>query len=121
MGLLVACGDDEDTGGDEPVPTVSGDPTDPRVGGLEAARQLLRNEGIDGEKGDLSNPVDCADLPGEVDADFCLIDDASVYAPGLVILYVARPDDRDDVWEVRVEHPERGQWEVTNVEPVEDQ
>ena len=122
--LMGACGDSEDSASS---PTPSG-PADlsPRVGGVDAMRRYLEAEGVGGRKGDITDPIDCLQLPeGGADEEFCIIDDASVYAVGLVILYVARVDSRDgdrpelfdDVWEVRLA-PGEDAWEVTDVEEV---
>jgi len=115
-------------GGDEPAsPTPSGPANlSPRVGGVDAMRRYLLDEGIGGRKGGISEPLNCAELPeGGSGEEFCIIDDASTYATGLVILYVARVDSRDkdrpelfeDVWEVHLE-PGENAWQVTDVEEV---
>ena len=76
-------------------------------------RRYLRDEGIDGRKGGISEPLDCAELlEAGSDQEFCIIDGASTYATGLVILYVARVDSREkDVWEVHLE-PGENAWQV---------
>jgi hypothetical protein len=119
IGAIVssACSNGDD---DAASPTPSG-PADlsPRVGGVDAMRRYLQDEGIDGRKGGISEPLNCAELPESgSDEEFCIIDDASTYATGLVILYVARVDSRDkDVWEVHLE-PGENAWQVTDVEEV---
>jgi hypothetical protein len=89
-------------------------------------RRHLANEGVSGRKGQVTDPIDCAELPESgADEEFCIIDAASNYAPGVVILYVARVDSRDgdrpdlfsDVWEVHLE-PGENAWQVTDVEEV---
>ena len=119
IGAIVssACSNGDD---DAASPTPSG-PADlsPRIGGVDAMRRYLHDEGIDGRKGGISEPLNCAELPESgSDEEFCIIDDASTYATGLVILYVARVDSRDkDVWEVHLELGENA-WQVTDVEEV---
>jgi hypothetical protein len=119
IGAIVssACSNGDD---DAASPTPSG-PADlsPRIGGVDAMRRYLHDEGIDGRKGGISEPLNCAELPESgSDEEFCIIDDASTYATGLVILYVARVDSRDkDVWEVHLE-PGENAWQVTDVEEV---
>ena len=119
-----ACNNSDD---DPPSPTPSA-ATDlsPRVGGVDAMRRYLLDEGIDGHKGGISEPLNCAELPeGGAAEEFCIIDDASTYAVGLVILYVARADSQDEdrpelfkeVWEVHLE-PGDNAWQVTDVEEV---
>lgn len=122
--IAAACGN----GDEEPTsPTPSG-PADlsPRVGGVDAMRRYLLDEGIGGHKGGVSEPLNCAELPQSgSDEEFCIIDDASTYATGLVIFYVARVDSRnrdrpelfEDVWEVHLE-PGENAWQVTDVEEV---
>jgi hypothetical protein len=123
--LASACGN-----GDDPAPSpTNSSPADlsPRVGGLEAMREHLSSEGLDGNTGQVTDPADCKELPqGGADEEFCIIDDASNYGPGVVILYVARVDSRDDnrpdlfndVWEVHLE-PGENAWQVTDVEEVQ--
>lgn len=112
--VIAACGGG--TGSATPSPTASGPPDlSPRAGGVDAMRRYLRETGLEGEKGDLTDPADCAALDGG-GGDFCIIDEASVYAPGLVILWVADVDHQDeDVWEVHLE-PGTNAWEVVQVE-----
>jgi hypothetical protein len=127
--FLAAIGAVACSGGDEAVssPTPSG-PADlsPRVASIDAMRRYLSGEGVGGRKGQFSEPVDCAELPEDGgEAEFCIIDGASTFAPGLAILYVARIDSRnsdrpeefEDVWEVHLE-PGEIAWQVTDVEEV---
>lgn len=117
--LIAACGGGTDSVA--PSPSPSGPPDlSPRVGAVDAMRRYLRETGVDGRNGDLIDPADCAALDGG-DGDFCIIDDASVYAPGLVILWVADVDHQEeDVWEVHLE-PGTNAWEVVQVESLGDQ
>jgi hypothetical protein len=122
--LGAACGDEDKP---DATPSPSGPPDlSPRGGGLAAMRSYLQTEGVGGRKGAITDPVDCKEVPeGGADEEFCIIDDASTYAPGLVIVYVARVDSRDgdepetfeDVWEVHLEPGEQA-WQVTDVEEV---
>jgi len=126
VGALLAAG----CGGDEKepsTPTPSG-PADltPRVGGVDAMRRYLFDDGLDGRKGELTDPINCAEVPQDsADQEYCIIDDASTYAAGLVILYVARvdsrnddkPDEFKDIWEVHLE-PGEAAWSITDVEEV---
>lgn len=94
-------------------------PAESKVKSIEAARQYLANTGIDGKKGNLTDPFDCARLPATgANGAFCIVDDASVYAPGLAIIYVANPKKlQTEVWEMRLK-PGSGGWEVTEVKAV---
>ncbi len=81
-------------------------------------RSYLLATGFDGHRGDLTDPIDCADLAVDsLDAEFCVIDAASVYAPGLVILFVADADAQEDVWEVHIDHTNEG-WQVGEIEAI---
>lgn len=117
VGTVAGCGDDSDSG-DLQSPTPSGTPDlSPRSGGVAAARQYLEETGIEGDKGDLTDPVACAEITGDTDGDFCIHEDFSTYAPGLVILRVADTDNPDeDVWEMRLT-PDSSGWHVDSVEP----
>jgi hypothetical protein len=122
--VCMACNGDEEA---TPSPTPSGSPDlSPQAGGVEAMRGYLAQDGLDGRKGGITDPLNCAELgEGRGDEEFCIIDAASTYSPGLVILYVARVDSRDDdrpdlyhdVWEVHLE-PSDDSWQVTDVEEV---
>ncbi len=126
VAALGGCGGDDESATPTPAssatPGASGEPTaapSSRAGGIEGARAYLKDTGLGGKKSDLTDPEVCARLPDEgVEGDFCIIDDASVYAPGLVILYIADADKQTEkVWEVRLE-PEGEVWKVTTVEEV---
>ncbi len=124
--LAASCG-----GSEEPSPTpgatTSSDstlapgqtPTEFKLKSIEAARQYLADTGIDGKKGNLTDPFDCARLPATgANGAFCIVDDASVYAPGLDIIYVANPKKlQTEGWEMRLK-PGSGGWEVTEVKKV---
>lgn len=112
-----ACGDDSDSG-DTESPTTSGTPDlSPRSGGVSAAQRYLQETGIDGDKGEFTDPVACAEITGDTDGDFCIHEDFSTYAPGLVILRVADKDNPgEDVWEMRLTPGSSG-WQVNSVEP----
>ena len=101
-----------------PSPTASG-PADlsPRVGGVEAAQRYLLDTGIDGKKGHLTDPQSCADITDKTEGVFCVHENFSTYASGLVILRIARSNKpAEDVWEMRLSLT-NGQWQVTSVEP----
>ncbi|HET9476926.1 MAG TPA: hypothetical protein VFP63_05520 [Dehalococcoidia bacterium] len=117
MGAAAACGDDSDAG-DTQSPTISGTPDlSPRSGGVAAAQRYLQGTGIDGDKGDFTDPVACAEITDDTDGDFCIHEGFSIYAGGLVILRVADRDNPDeDVWEMRLT-PAAGGWQVNSVEP----
>ena len=116
---LVAC--NSKGGASNPSPTASQTPqasptgsADPRVGAVDEMRAYLLDTGIDGKKGTLADPIDCGESNG--DANFCVIDDASVYAPALVILHVADVDNtKENVWQVHLNLEASG-WKVTDVE-----
>lgn len=103
----------------ESSPAPEQTPTEFKAKSIEAARQYLVNTGIEGKKGNLTEPFDCARLPATgASGAFCIVDDASVYAPGLAIIYVANPKKlQTEVWEMRLK-PGSGGWEVTEVKPV---
>jgi hypothetical protein len=121
---LAACGGDDADDTPTPTATPAGSPAevtpDPasKTAGIEAMRAYLETEGLDGKKGAFTDPVDCVDLPDDFDGDFCVVDDASVYAPGLVILFVVNAEKQDEeAWEVHLK-PSDGAWQVTEVEEV---
>lgn len=120
VGTAAACGDDSDSG-DTQSPTTSGTPDlSPRSGGVAAAQRYIQETGIDGDKGELTDPLACADITDDTDGNFCIHEDFSTYAPGLVILRVADRDNPDeDVWEMRLT-PDSSGWRVDSVEPFGD-
>jgi hypothetical protein len=120
--LLGACG-----GGDSatPSPTASGPTSTPLTTqaanetAIAAAEAYLTSEGVDGEKGEFSDPLNCADVTEDSPGKFCVHDSFSTYAPGLVILNFADKDSPDDnVWVMRLA-PDGGDWQVTSAEPFE--
>lgn len=119
VALFLACNGGDGNGAtpspQTPTPEVS--PTlrpDVDMDAIEAMRTYLRDTGLDGKTGELADPFDCLQMEG--DADFCIIDEASVYAPGVVILHVADADNpSEDVWQVHLNKME-GRWEVVDVE-----
>lgn len=116
----VACGDDSERDS-TPSATASGPPDlSPRVGGVEAAQRYLQETGIDGDKGSFTDPLACAKMNDDTEGDFCIHEDFSTYAAGLVILRVADRDKPDeDVWEMRLSLTD-GLWRVDSVEPFGD-
>lgn len=120
LAASAACGDDS---GPEstPLPTASGPPDlSPRGGGVEAAQRYLQETGIDGDKGSFTDPRACAEINDDTKGDFCIHEDFSTYAAGLVILRIGdrdKPDD--DVWEMRLSLT-NGRWQVDSVEPFGD-
>ncbi len=122
VALAMACGGDDDSSSGSSKPQGSPD-WSPTSGGIEAIRRYLPGTGLDGKKGELTEPFDCAKLPdGDSEGTFCIVDSASVYAPGLVILNIARVDSAEsgvfrDAWRVHLNPGEAG-WEVTQVEDI---
>lgn len=116
--LAAACANGDDIEPGQPTETPSErELRMPRIGGIEAARAYLRETGLNGKKGALTDPFDCEQLPERgVRGQFCIHDAASHFAPGLVILFVADVRDRErDVWQMNIEL--RGStWEVVRVE-----
>jgi hypothetical protein len=118
VGLAVACGG----GGSDASPTLSPSPSgrpdlSPEVGGVEAAQRYLLESGIDEAKGGLTDPRSCAEISDSPEGEFCVHEDFSTYAPGLVILRVARADEpQSEVWEIRLLFRDE-QWQVTEVKP----
>lgn len=112
-------GDGEDGAGGTASPAASPtyvDPLSPRVGGLEAARAYLRETGIEGRKGELTDPPQC-DLSDGEDGEFCIHEPLSVFAPGLVLLAVALADDPEgEIWQMRIER-QGDAWTVTGGAP----
>jgi len=110
--MIVACGDD---GGTQASPPVVSPDLPPEVGGIEALHGYLRVTGVDGRRGILADPIDCDD---RADGDFCIKSDkaASIYAPGLVKVFLANVDSQDeDIWQVSITRTEAG-WQVTLVD-----
>jgi len=120
--LALACSGDGGRGAQPPgslTPVIS--PNLPPSGRapVEALRLYLQETGLDGDKGDLTDPVDCrvAESVG-ADGEFCIVVDAGHYAPALAILFVTRRDSGLS-WEVRVNlDVEEDAWEVTSADPL---
>jgi len=117
---FAACGDDE-TG--PPDPTASGPTASPAPSqaadteAIAATLEYLQTEGVDGNKGELSDPLNCSAITDETPGEFCVHDDFSIYAPGLVILVVGETENPDEqTWEIRLERDDSG-WQVTSAEP----
>lgn len=118
LAVLAACGDD-DSGPDlTPSPTASGAPDlSPEVGGVEAAQRYLQDTGIDNKRGTFTDPQSCTEVDDDAEGDFCVHENFSTYAAGLVILRVARSDKPGgEVWEMRLALTD-DLWQVTSVEP----
>ena len=121
--FVLAC--NGDGGQQTPAPQATGSPTpvtaptlppagDPPV---EALRLYLRDTGMNGDKGDLTDPIDCA-MAEEAGAEgeFCIIVDAGHYAPALAIVFVINRETEHS-WQVHVDlDVESSTWEVTNVD-----
>lgn len=108
---FLACGDDPA----EPLPSpteMSTPEPGPRTDAIEALRTYVETEGLDGEPGALTSPVECANLPEHnVDGDYCVID-ASVFGPAVAIILVgAAEDPMNEAWQVRAELEDRS-WRV---------
>jgi hypothetical protein len=115
--VVAACSDD-----DEPTPTA--DPTGPTASpiptqaaneaALTAAEAYLTTEGVEGETGEFTSPLNCNDVTEESPGRFCVHDAFTTYAPGLVILRFGDKEDPDEtVWEVRLQ-PGEDDWQVTS-------
>jgi len=117
--VAVACsGDGGPETSPESSPSVSS-PNLPAIGepAVEALLRYLRDTGLDGKKGDLTDPIDCvmADDAG-ADGEFCVVVDAGHYAPALAILFVTRPES-GDAWQIHVDlDVESSVWEITEVD-----
>lgn len=118
--VAVACSGD---GGPETSPESSprsiSSPNLPAIGepAVEALLRHLQDTGLDGKKGDLTDPIDCvmADDAG-ADGEFCVVVDAGHYAPALAILFVTRPES-GDAWQIHVDlDVESSVWEITEVD-----
>ena len=113
-----ACGDDDDSSGTGTASPIASDTADDqaKVAVLEAAERYIRDTGIDGNKGELTDPRSCAEINDKTRGDFCVQEGFSIYAAGLIILRVANADKPDEeVWEMRLV-PEGTDWNVTSVE-----
>ena len=119
--LLLACTGGTDDGAlpEDATPTPEPSPNlSPTVGGVEAMRRYLTETGLDGHMGSLTDPINCARLSDrdDIEGDFCIIDDAGIYAPGLVILFVADAQSIDKkAWQVHLNRGESA-WEVVDVD-----
>jgi hypothetical protein len=114
-----ACGDDDDPSGSGTASPIASNADDDqaRVIGLEAAERYIHDTGIDGHKGELTDPRSCAEVNDKTKGDFCVQEGFSIYAAGLIILRVANADKPDEeVWEMRLV-PAGTDWNVTSVEP----
>ncbi len=103
--------------GGSPVPVPS--PNLPPLGepAVEMLRLYLRDTGLDGSRGELTDPIDC-DVAEAVGADgkFCIVVDAGHYAPALAIIFITRTDTGDS-WQVHVDLDARSSvWEVTDID-----
>ena len=122
--LIVACGDDDEVPaeGTETSPSASAGPTQAaNLDAIESARVYLKEEGVDGQKGDFTDPLNCSRLNQDSPGRFCVHDTFSTYAPGLVILVIGDKEGPDEqTWEVRLE-PGESDWQVTTAKPRSDQ
>ncbi|MFQ5471849.1 MAG: hypothetical protein ACE5FA_03035 [Dehalococcoidia bacterium] len=117
---LAACGNDDgqqDDGSPAPTPEASRDES-VRGKALEAVREYIESVGLDGEKGTLTDPIECADLEdGAANGDYCIAEPGT-YGPGLALVLVAdseQPEERG--WQVRVVF-ENDEWHVTDAVPL---
>jgi len=110
--LALSCG-----GGGKPSPTVT--PTLPPLAAdpVNALRAYLRDEGVDGKRGDLTPSVDCETSERLTeDGRFCLITDAGHYALALAILFVEERNT-ENRWEVHLDlDTETSDWKVARVD-----
>jgi hypothetical protein len=115
--LFLACdGDGGHPGPASPTAELS-DNLSPTVGGVEAMRRYIQEVGLDGRRGTLTDPLDCAEAATAdgVRGDFCIAQAASVYAPGLVVLFIGEPESyQEKAWRARVDRTEDG-WAVRDV------
>lgn len=117
LALVTGCGGGDDSEATpQPTATVPWD-ISPQVGGVEAARRYLQDTGIDGDKGNFTDPRSCAEVTKDTKGDYCVHENFSTYAPGLVILRIADKDKPlERVWEMRLTLQEKT-WQVTEVKP----
>jgi hypothetical protein len=124
--FATACGDDEKDSASSPpntttpiIPaTASPEPTAfPNEPALDAATLYLAETGIDGTRGEFTDPLNCPDVTDDDESEFCLHRAASIFSPGEVIIIIG---DRDDpnatAWEMRV-RPSGSEWQITSVKP----
>lgn len=119
--LLSACGDSDPSPTPAPTgPTASPLPTQAaNETAIAAAEVYLTSEGVDGETGEFTDPLNCGDATEDSPGRFCVHDAFTTYAPGLVILRFGDKDDPDEmVWEVRLAPGDEG-WQVTSAGPFE--
>jgi len=120
---IVAAGcknDDEGSGSDATPTQPAGSAAPTQVANADAilaAHTYLTEEGVEGKKGGLTDPLNCSDANKDSPGKFCVHDAFTTYAPGLVILRIGekeKPDER--VWEVRL-GPDGESWQVTSAGP----
>jgi hypothetical protein len=117
--LAVGCNNDEGPNSTS-TPTQQGSavPTQAaNADAIQAAHTYLTEEGVEGKKGGLTDPLNCVGVSKDSPGRFCVHDAFTTYAPGLVILRIGekeKPDER--VWEVRLQPGGEG-WQVTSAEP----
>jgi hypothetical protein len=120
--LLSACSDDGDPSSTPTPtgPTASPVPTQaPNEAALAAAEAYLTSDGVDGETGEFTEPLNCNDATEDSPGRFCIHDAFTTYAPGLVILRFGEKDDPEAmVWEIRLAPGDDG-WQVTSARPFE--
>jgi hypothetical protein len=94
-----------------------GPTTPPNAAAIEAAGAYLEESGIDGNKGELTDPVNCSEITDDTEGEFCVHDTASVFAPGLTILVVGDTQEPNETaWDMRLV-PVGSGWEVSSVSP----
>jgi len=124
LALTSACGDDDEGPAEatETSPSASAGPTQAaNLDAVETARVYLMENGVDGRKGDFTNPLNCSGLTQDSPGRFCVHDTFSIYAPGLVILVIGDKEGPDErTWEIRLE-PGESEWQVTAAKPNSDQ
>ncbi len=118
--VAVGCNDDDSPSGESTPTPEAGSPAPTQAAdasAILAAHTYLTEEGVEGKKGGLTDPLNCADATKDSPGRFCVHDGFTIYAPGLVILRIGekeKPGER--VWEVRLE-PDGEGWRVTSTEP----
>jgi len=118
---VAACNGDNDDLNSSSTPTQpAGSPAPTQAANadaIQAAHTYLTEEGVDGKKGGLTDPLNCVGASKDSPGRFCVHDTFTTYAPGLVILRIGEKEKPDEqVWEVRLEPGGEG-WQVTSAEP----
>lgn len=115
---VASCGNEDQ---DQPLTNATFPPigVPARTAGPAAVRAYVAETGMEGNRGRLTEPSDCAQLgDGHANGDFCIVEDGTVYATTFVIMFVADVDNQEEeIWSVRAVQGSV-KWEIGEVERV---